>query len=108
MQATGLNSLELSQQLFTIEYFSYHSVRYGWRNGVLPSQKYAIHLLEEAIARGAEIIVMRGKSIWMKAVPELKKYSHAYVLKSPQNVIISEGNLGQDAFSKVVRRIRNN
>ena len=103
--ATNLTSLELSKKLFTIEYFPYHSVRYGWRGGVLPSQKYAINLLEEAIARSAVIVVMRGRSIWVEAVPELNIYPHVYTLKSSQNVVVSDGNLGSEAFSEVVGRI---
>lgn len=102
MQAANLTAQELSKKLFTVEYFPYHSVKYGWRGGVLPSQKYATHLVIEAISREAIIVIMRGKNIWMETISELKEYSKVYTLHSSQNVTISERNLGYDNFYKIV------
>ena len=102
MRAGNLTPQELSKKLFTVEYFPYHSVKYGWKGGILPSQKYAIHLLKEAIGKQAIIVIMRGKKVWETAVPELIKYPNVYTLSSSQNVTVSEKNLGYDAFYKVI------
>ena len=107
MRATNLTAQELSKKLFTVEYFPYHSVKYGWRNGILPSQKYAIYLVKEAIMREAIIVIMRGKNIWTEAIPELIKYPKVYKLNSPQNVTMSEKNLGHEVFFKVIKQIKN-
>lgn len=105
MKTINLTERELSKQLFTVEYFPYHSVKYGWRGGILPSQKYAAHLIKETIIQESVIVIMRGKNIWMEAIPELIKYSRVYVLNSPQNVILSEKNLGHIAFLDVISAI---
>jgi len=106
MRATNLTAQELSERLFTVEYFPYHSVKYGWCNGILPSQKYTINLVEEAIIRGAIIIIMRGKKIWLEAISELIKYPKVYTLNSQQNVTVSERNIGSEAFSEVINKIK--
>lgn len=106
MQAANLTAQELSKKIFTVEYFPYHSIKYGWQSGVLPSQKYAINLIEEAIIREAIVIIMRGKNIWMEAIPELIEYPKVYVLNSPQNVIISKNNLGEKHFNVIVEKLR--
>ena len=106
MRAASLTEQELSQKLFTIEYFPYHSVKYGWRGGILPSQKYATYLLKEAIDRQATIIIMRGKSIWENAVPELINYTNIYTLNSSQNVTVSEKNLGLEGFIKIISKLK--
>lgn len=106
MRAANLTAQELSKKLFTVEYFPYHSVKYGWQSGVLPSQKYATHLVREAISREAIIVVMRGKNTWMEAIPELIKYPKVYTLNSHQNVIISKNNLGEESFNFIVEKLR--
>ena len=108
MRAANLTTQELSKKLFTVEYFPYHSVKYGWKGGILPSQKYSVYLIMEAIRRETIIVIMRGKNIWTEAIPELTKYPKVYKLNSPQNVIISENNLGEEAFDLIVKKLREN
>jgi hypothetical protein len=39
------------------------------QTAVLPSMRYAFHLLREAMARDAEVVVTRGYMPWTAAVP---------------------------------------
>jgi len=106
MRASGLNEFNISKKLFCVEYFPYHSIKYGYNGKTLPSQKYSQQLVESALNRGAIIIIMRGKKVWYDAIPQLAKYQkRVFILHSPQNVIISEKNLGKEAFDLVVNAL---
>ncbi len=106
--ATGMSYQEISKKLFLVEYFPYKSLRCSpkWKQGILPSQKYAISLIEKAIARKAIIIIMRSERLWFDALPILKEYSNCYTLHNPQNVSISENNLGVGGFRVMLGNLR--
>lgn len=106
MRAANIIPQELSKKLFTVEYFPYHSVKYGWQGGLLPSQNYALYLLKEAMAAGAAVVIMRGRRVWAEALPELREYSKVYTLHSAQNVTLSERNLGSEAFANILEIIQ--
>ena len=82
----------VSRSLLCIEFFPYHSRRFGNRSFRVPSQQYGFHLARLAIDRGAVVIVMRGRSLWTKEIPELKTYSPMCALNNPQNVVVSRRN----------------
>lgn len=105
MRATGMNAKDLSKKIFLVEFFPYRSKKFKWNGGVLPSQKYAISLVEKAIAREAVIVIMRSEKFWINAIPILKNYQKSYKLHSPQNVTISENNLGKKKFGAVIKRL---
>lgn len=97
---------EFSVKIFCIEYFPYHSRRYGWTGKRLPSQDYSFTLLRRLLKRKAVIVIMRGAKYWETAVPELKSYELVYKVKNWRRPFISEGNLGRRNFQKVIAACR--
>ena len=59
--------------LSVVEYFPYHSLSYQWPPR-LPSQEFGFHLVREAAAAGAVVLVMRQWESWRAAVPEVIGY----------------------------------
>lgn len=106
MRAVGMSAKDLSKKIFLVEYFPYRSKKFKWNGGILPSQKYAISLVEKAIAHEAIIVIMRSEKFWINAIPILKNYQKSYKLHSPQNVTISENNLGAEEFGAVIKSLR--
>jgi hypothetical protein len=103
IEDTSLESV--AQGLFCVELFGYHSINYRpipkrIRREPLPSQEYGFHLVRQAIEKGAEIVIMRSKKVWLESVPELVNYP-VHTLRNPQNPAMSPGNL--DGY----KRIRN-
>jgi hypothetical protein len=106
MRAAGLDNLQTSKRLFCVEYFPYHSTRYGYTGKTPPSQKYGSRLVESALSRGASVIIMRGKKAWLEAVPSLADHAkQVFTLHSSQNVIFSENNFGKENFSALVKKL---
>ncbi len=62
----------VAKNLACIQYMPYHSKKYRHSSVPLPSQAYTFHLVRQAIARGAEIVILRSRDIWLQAVPELE------------------------------------
>lgn len=95
----------VAQQLACIEFTPYHSRGYATASPVLPSQAYSFYLVRQAMARGAEIVVMRSVSLWMGAVPELASYSRLHLGSNPRAPFLSKGNL-KSSYQAVVERLR--
>ena len=104
--ASGMSYQEISKKLFLVELFPYRSKRYKDNGNNLSSQEYTISLVQKAVARQAIIIIMRSVRLWFNAVPILKEYSNCYTLHNPQNVSISENNLGIKGFQAVLENLR--
>lgn len=83
---------KVAQTFLCVEYFPYHSAKYKQMKKPLNSQCYSWHLVREAMARNAYIILMRSRRLWLDAVPELENYPNFSQLKNFQNVTISPGN----------------
>jgi hypothetical protein len=96
--------IELARSILCVEYFPYHSRRFCHASLEVPSQEYGFGLVRSAIARGAVVVIMRARALWIKRVPELERYSRAFRLNSPQNVVVSPGNCA--GFDVVVSAIR--
>jgi hypothetical protein len=94
----------VARSVLCVEYFPYHSRRFGHGELALPSQQYNFDLVRSAISRHAVIVVMRGKRQWFKAIPELQSYSRIYYLRNPQNPTISPKNC-PEGYASVVRAI---
>lgn len=94
---------QVSRSLLCIEFFPYHSRRFGNGSFRVPSQQYGLQLVRLAIDRRALIVVMRSKSLWLRQVPELQTYPLICVLNNPQNVIVSPRNC--PCFPEIVSRI---
>jgi len=84
--------LTVAQRVLCVEYFPYHSRRFGHGKLVLPSQEYSFSLVRRAIEHKATIIIMRSKRIWFEAVPELNGYGRLYQLRNARSPYISPRN----------------
>lgn len=81
----------IANELCVVEYFPYHSRKYGFKQ-MVPSQHYSFWLVEEAMNQNALIIQMRRKKAWQDTLPRLQTYHHYYELKNGQNPSISPHN----------------
>ncbi len=82
----------VARGLCCIEYFPYHSRRYGRFPVILPSQQYNFYLVNKALSQGAIIVLMRSKRKWLQAVPALRGYERLVELNNPQNPALSPRN----------------
>lgn len=96
---------QLARAILCVDYFPYHSRRFPRGSLEVPSQEYGFGLVRSAIARGAVVVIMRATKLWMERIPELGRYSRAFTLKNPRNVVISPRNC-PEGFDAVVSAIR--
>ncbi len=94
---------KIADEVSNLEYFPYTSPHFGCNKFVIESQKYTFYLLEEAMKRKAIIILMRGKTLWEQAVPDLKEYPY-FMLNSAQSASISERNC-PNGYAQIVKRL---
>lgn len=87
-----------------VEFFPYHSRRYGAGTPTVPSQSYSFHLVRRAIQRGAVVVLLRSRALWLAAVPELAHYPNLFGLRSVQNVSLTPRNC-PTGFAAVVARL---
>lgn len=95
----------VARNVLCVELHAYHSVRFGLGRIVVPSQAYGIHLVREAMARGALIVRMRAQRRWFEHIPELPDYGRLIRTNSAQCAYLSRENLGPE-FEQVVDAIR--
>ena len=76
------------------------------RRYVICAGEYSFHLVRRALGRGALVIYMRAKKVWLSAVPELARYERAFQLKNPQNVSVSPGNCPDSWFGEAEKILR--
>lgn len=96
----------ITNRFFSIEYFAYYSSNFPNDLNHLPSQDYSFHLIKQAIIEKKIIIVARHKELWYSAISELRNYINKYELKSSQNVIISQNNIGNNNFNSIIKRLK--
>lgn len=96
---------ELSRKVLSVEFHGYHARSWRAIPVTLPSQHFSFGLVEEAIDRGATIVMTRGRSVWGVAVPRLRGYEHLVPLGNPRSAYLSRRNLGEDGFKKVLRAL---
>lgn len=94
---------DVATGLFVAQAFPYHVVG-SWPATVsVPSADYTVRLVEQAIARGALVVLMNGKAAWRKHLGS-ELVDQLPVTRSTQNNRVSPGNL--DCFDEITRRIR--
>src|SRR5436305_345217 len=54
-----------------VEWFPYHSERFRRLRLLLPSQAYGFSLVARAVDRGAVIVLMRSRALWLNSVAGL-------------------------------------
>ncbi|HMM44901.1 MAG TPA: hypothetical protein PKE41_04650 [Candidatus Macondimonas sp.] len=95
----------VAKGLGCVQYMPYHSQKYHPRSPALPSQQYSFALVREAIARKAEIVILRSGRLWLDSVPELERYDRCHYGANPRSPYLSPGNLG-GAYDRIVSRLR--
>jgi hypothetical protein len=93
---------ELAQSLLVLEWLPYASISFR-RPPRLPSQEYSFELARRAVKRDAIFVVIRARSEWEAAVPELES-ARVFGLRSPQAAAISSRNC-PEGFSQILRRL---
>lgn len=81
----------VARGMLCVEFFPYHTVGDPGFPGVVPSQHYGFGLAEQAIDRGAIILISRACRAWRERVPRLNEYDNAYDTRNPQQAIIGPG-----------------
>ena len=99
------NEEQVAKKVCCIEYFPYHTQRFGTGKLELESQWYSFELVRNAIADKKIIVVMRAEAFWKYGVPELRRSSY-YTLNSPQNVRVTPGNLPDGGFEHIVEAVK--
>lgn len=92
LNETGIPFSVVREKMMIIEYMPYHSRTYKHNKILLPSQLYSFDLVRRAIRMNKQIIIMRSKSFWLEAVPELVDYPYLQ-LSNVQTPWISRKNL---------------
>lgn len=95
----------VAKHLACIQFTPYHSSRYSAASPRLPSQEHNFFLVHSAMAREAEIVIMRSAALWLAAVPELAGYVRLHRGANPRAPFLSPGNL-QGAYDVVARRLQ--
>ena len=104
----AIGQVELSQKICCIQFHGYHSKRYKYLGGILPSQEPTLDLIRSAMGRKIPIVVMRSKKLWFKTINKLENYPNLIVLKNPRNPTLSNGNMNEGDFNKVLKALRSN
>jgi len=106
----GVTRDDLNRNFAIIEYFPYHSKSVNFNlSKTLESQQYGFELVRQAIRNNALILIMRGEKLWLEAVPELASYhqtDNCILAHSTRNAILSEANLGEKNFARVVEILK--
>jgi hypothetical protein len=96
----------IARGVFCIEYFPYHSRKFGAGKIAVPSQQYSFALVRKAIVRRAVIIVMRSSKRWFCQIPQLRQYANLYEIRSVQNPTISPRNCRKKGFERAVNALK--
>lgn len=83
--------LAVAQNILCIQIFPYASIKHGFPKPI-PSHTYAVALVNKAIDRKAQIVIMRHVRPWHRLVPALNSYPNLHHLNSPRSVHITPNN----------------
>ncbi len=95
----------VAHNIACVQFAPYHSLQYHIGSPLLPSQEYNFYLVRQAMARGAEVVVMRSMNLWLSVVPELANYNRLHRGSNPRAPFLSRGNL-KSAYTTVAGRLR--
>ena len=94
----------MSQKVLSCELVPYHSFSWKKPKEMPPTQEYTNKIVNDAVERGAVILIGRGKSIWMENVPKLKGYSRYFQPSSSQSAHVSRNNY-KNAFAEILKAV---
>ena len=92
----------LARSMLAIEFHGYHSQSFEPIPITLPSQWFGFSLVEQAIARGATVVMTRGGRQWTVAVPALMAYERVVSLRSRQEAAISPKDCGDQGWEMIL------
>jgi len=95
---------DLADRVLFVEFHGYHSQSWRALPLTLPSQRYSFWLVEQAMERGAVIVLMRGMRDRKIAVPGLIDYQRLVEVKNPRRSTISRGNCKTRRDFELVQR----
>lgn len=96
----------VAQRVLCVEYFPYHSTNFGHQRLDLTSQQYSFSLVRHAVSRNAIVVIMRGRRLWLDAVPELNEFRHLRELRNFQSPYVSPRNC-PDSFESILTALTN-
>lgn len=94
--------------LLCVEFFPYHSKKCGFPTRTrIPSQTYSFHLVRQAMARGAPVLLMRARKYWCRGIPELATYPRLHTLRNARSPYLSRRNCpdGYDAILEAISAV---
>lgn len=92
-----------SAALMVMQLLPYHSKAFGPLSVVRASQRYSFYLIEQAI-RDGNVIIMRSRATWPRAVPALREYPYM-ALPFPRNPRIALPHLTPSHFDVVAKAL---
>lgn len=103
IKQVGLKAVQ--HHLMCVEFIPYHSSHFSSFdiNTCIPSQRFSVFLVREAMKKGKTIIIMKGKPRWFKEIPALKTYRRLICLNTTRKSIISPKNVGRTQFERICR-----
>jgi hypothetical protein len=94
----------IGKSVASVQWFPYRSPTFTRLPRLLPSQSYGFSLVRQAIQRGATIVLLRSRKLWLEAVPELARMPYIE-LNAPRNMSVSPGNMPPGAFETLCQRL---
>jgi hypothetical protein len=103
-----IGSKNLSEKLCCFQFHGYHSNTYTYLGEKLPSQEKTFDIIKSLLKdRSKEIILMRSKRIWFKAIPELERnQKNLIILRNPRNPTLSKGNMKEGEYERVLKALK--
>ena len=95
---------KIGKSVASVQWSPYRSPTFSRMPLLIPSQSYGFSLVRQAIQRGAAIVLLRSRRLWLEAVPELAQMPYIE-LKAPRNMSVSPGNMRPGAFETLCRRL---
>lgn len=92
----------LARKILSVEFHGYHSEQWRPIGFTLPSQHYSFWLVQQAMTRGATVVIMRGQRDWEVSVPGLRDYERLVVPHSFRSPTVSERNCGPKGFERIL------
>lgn len=93
----------LSRSVLFVHHFPYHRKRGA--NHRVESQAFGFHLVREAIARNALVVIRNAEKRWFADVPELQDHPRRCRSNAPLVPSLSRGNLPDDWFDRLVEAL---
>jgi hypothetical protein len=95
----------VKRSILAVEFFPYHSEKFAHALIRLPSQSFSFSLVEQAMERSAEIVLVRGRTLWFGAVPGLATYRRLHKLRSINAALSPRNLVTSTAFERIVQAL---